>query len=137
MTGLAPMNFSYKFGKHSIMIYQLCAAGTLLDKVVINVRKFIGGTTAPAVYLTYTLGLAMFSNQYIYSSSSGEEDNTPNESMTIVYQSVQLEYSEQKYGDNSLSGTITAAWDVGGGKAQLADKTTSAVPTSAKTGQTL
>jgi type VI secretion system secreted protein Hcp len=102
-----------KTDKTSPILYAACAGGTHYQKCVVTLRK-AGGDTA-VEYLKYTFG-TVFVESVQWSGSTGGDD-TPAESISFAFGSMQVDYQPQGADGKALGGAIHAGWDVTTNKA--------------------
>jgi type VI secretion system secreted protein Hcp len=87
-------------------LFQGCCSGVHYKKATIALRK-AGGTAL--VYLQYDFTEVFISSVY-WSGSAGSGD-TPNESVSLAYGSINVTYTPQKV-DGTAGSAVVAGWDV-------------------------
>jgi type VI secretion system secreted protein Hcp len=104
---ISSFNIMKKSDSASPLLFTSCSSGVHFPLATVVMRKS-GGTKA--VYLTYT-----FTEVYVesvqWSGSSGGDD-TPTESVSFAFQSVNINYWPQTTTGGAASTPINGSWDV-------------------------
>ena len=101
--------FSHHFDKSSPNLFQYCAAGKHIPKVLVSVCKSGGGQQE---YILITLEDVLITNV----APSGSEGSEWAESVNLSYSKIKIEAKEQDKGGSMLA-TVTGGWDVKQNKA--------------------
>lgn len=96
-----------KTDKTSPVLFQQCASGTHYTSALVTLRK--AGGDSQVEYLKYTFG-TVFVDSIQWSGSSGGDD-TPMESVSMSYGSLQIDYTPQDAAGKPLP-AIHGGWDV-------------------------
>lgn len=108
---ITPFTASKRTDKASAKLFQACCAGKHFPKATITLLK--AGGQSPVDFLKYDF-TELFVQDIQWSGGKGGED-TPTESLSFAFATVQVTYSEQN-ADGSRGTAIVAGWDLRAGK---------------------
>lgn len=104
---LSPISLIKKTDKASPILFQNCCSGVHSPTATIALNK--AGGAAAVKYLQYDLK-EVFIESISWSGSSGGDD-TPTESVSLAYGSINVTYTPQKV-DGTPDAAVIAGWDV-------------------------
>jgi type VI secretion system secreted protein Hcp len=104
---LSPISVIKKTDKASPILFQNCCSGVHSPTATIALNK--AGGSAAVKYLQYDLK-EVFIESISWSGSSGGDD-TPTESVSLAYGSINVTYTPQKV-DGTADAAVVAGWDV-------------------------
>jgi type VI secretion system secreted protein Hcp len=100
-------SFQKKSDKASPTLFQTCAAGDHYDSAIVTLRK--AGGTAQVEYLKYTFNI-VFVESISWGGSTGGDDS-PTESVSMVFGKCQIDYQPQGKDGKPQGGAIHGGWD--------------------------
>ena len=106
---LSSFNIMKKTDAASAALFQGCAAGTTMEKMVVVLRK--AGGDKQLKFLTFTFDEVMVESIQWSGSSGG--DDSPSESLSIAFRKVTIAYQPQGNDGAAKGGEKTASWDIG------------------------
>ena len=106
---ISSFNIMKKTDKASPSLFQACCVGKTYTDAVVVLQKASGTAATPIKFLTYTFKDVMIESIQWSGSSGG--DDTPTESLSIAFASVQIDYTPQGM-EGDASGNASASWDI-------------------------
>ncbi len=88
-------------------LYEACASGKHINKVVTELRRASGGTRVK--YLTIEMDQVVVSRVHLNADAS---DDLPKESVSFNYGTIKWTYTQQNRADGSEGGNATGGWSV-------------------------
>jgi type VI secretion system secreted protein Hcp len=98
------VTFSHRFDKSSPNLFQYCASGKHIPKVLVSVCKSGGGQEE---YILLTLENVLITGVV----PSGAEGSEWSESVSMSYSKIKIEAKEQAKG-GAMQAAVTAGWDI-------------------------
>ncbi len=104
---ISSFSFMKQVDKASVPLFQACCEGKHIKEAVLTLRKQTG--TAQEGFLIYTLKDVMVES--VQTSGSSGSDDTPSESLSLVFAKIEIEYKSQG-ADGKLKADGQASWDL-------------------------
>jgi len=95
--------------KSSPKLALACADGTHIKEVVLSLYRSGGDKLK---YMEYKLQNCIISSYQPSGSSGAHDESIPLESISFNYGKIQWTYTQQKRGDGSGGGNVSAGWDL-------------------------
>ncbi len=106
---VSSFNIMKKTDKASPSLFQACCIGKTFTDATVTLQKASGNAASPIHFLTYKFKDVMVESIQWSGASGG--DDTPTESVSLAFGSVQIDYTPQGM-EGDASGNASASWDI-------------------------
>jgi type VI secretion system secreted protein Hcp len=106
---VSSFNIMKKTDKASPSLFQACCAGKTYGEATVTLQKASGDASNPIPFLKYSFKNVMVESIQWSGSSGG--DDTPTESLSLAFASVQIDYEPQSMPGES-GAPVSVKWDI-------------------------